>query len=104
MTAKQAPSPTEATPHEAPPLPPSVEDIALGKAVAAGPPARTTGRAWPGPVIALAVFAAMIPLAYTLKLGIVTTLTTVLFYMLIAHGWNLLGGYGGYLNFGIVVF
>jgi branched-chain amino acid transport system permease protein len=73
----------------------SVEDIALGKAVAASPGARRRGRPWAGPLI---------PLAYTLKLGIVTTLTTVLLYMLIAHGWNLLGGYGGYLNFGIVVF
>jgi branched-chain amino acid transport system permease protein len=82
----------------------SVEDIALGKAVAASPGARRRGRPWAGPLIALAFFAAMIPLAYTLKLGIVTTLTTVLLYMLIAHGWNLLGGYGGYLNFGIVVF
>ena len=81
-----------------------VEDIALGKAVAAGPAARRAGRQWPGPLVALAFFAAMIPLAYTLKLGIVTTLTTVLLYMLIAQGWNLLGGYGGYLNFGIVVF
>jgi branched-chain amino acid transport system permease protein len=97
-------SSTETRPHEAPPLPPSVEDIALGKAVASGPPARKGGRLWPGPLVALAVFAVMIPFAYTLKLGIVTTLTTVLFYMLIAHGWNLLGGYGGYLNFGIVVF
>lgn len=82
----------------------SVEDIALGKAVVSGPPARRAGRAWPGPLVALACFAAMIPLAYTLKLGIVTTLTTVLLYMLVAQGWNLLGGYGGYLNFGIVVF
>ena len=81
-----------------------VEDIALGKAVAAGPPVRRRGRSWPGPLVALACFAAMVPLAYTLKLGIVTTLTTVLLYMLIAQGWNVLGGYGGYLNFGIVVF
>ena len=82
----------------------NVEDIALGKAVASGPAARKAGRWWPGPLVALAVFVAMIPLAYTLKLGIVSTLTTVLLYMLIAQGWNLLGGYGGYLNFGIGVF
>ena len=60
MTANQAASGTEATPHVAPPRPPSVEDIALGKAVVSGPPARKTGRAWPGPLVALAVFAAMI--------------------------------------------
>lgn len=79
------------------------EDIALAPAVAATSPRRAVRR-WVGPLIAVAVFVAMTPLAYTLKLGIVTTLTTVLLYMVIAQGWNLLGGYGGYLNFGIVVF
>jgi branched-chain amino acid transport system permease protein len=103
-TTSSTTSSTEASLHEAPPRPPSVEDIALGKAVVSGPPARKGGRWWPGPLVALAVFAVMTPFAYTLKLGIVTTLTTVLFYMLVAHGWNLLGGYGGYLNFGIVAF
>jgi branched-chain amino acid transport system permease protein len=97
-------NPTPSTDESPAVRPAEVEDIALGKAVAAGPAARRHGRAWPGPLVALACFAAMIPLAYTLKLGIVTTLTTVLLYMLIAQGWNLLGGYGGYLNFGIVVF
>ena len=81
----------------------AVDDPALGQAVAGMTPVRR-GRAWPGPLIALIVFAIMIPFAYTLQLGLVTTLTTMLLYMVIAQGWNLLGGYGGYLNFGIVVF
>ena len=82
---------------------PPEEDIALAQATAGGP-VRRPGRRWPGPAVALAGFVAMIPLAQTLQLGVVTTLTTALLYMVIAQGWNLLGGYGGYLNFGIVVF
>jgi branched-chain amino acid transport system permease protein len=54
--------------------------------------------------MALVFFAVLTPLAYTLQLGVVTTLTTVLLVMLVAHGWNLLGGYGGYLNFGMATF
>jgi branched-chain amino acid transport system permease protein len=60
--------------------------------------------AWAPLLLVLALLAAMTPLAYTLKLGIVTTLTTALLYAVVALGWNLLGGYGGYLNFGAAAF
>jgi branched-chain amino acid transport system permease protein len=80
------------------------DDIAAAPAVGSGTAPVVRGRSWPGPLLAAAYIAALAPLAYTLKLGIVTTLTTVLFYMVVAHGWNLLGGYGGYLNFGMAVF
>ncbi|MQA79906.1 MAG: hypothetical protein GEV10_15725 [Streptosporangiales bacterium] len=59
---------------------------------------------WVGPTVALVAFASLTPMAYTLKLGVVTTLTTVLMFAAVAQGWNLLGGFGGYLNFGMVVF
>ncbi len=78
-------------------------DTALAPARAATSHAARAPR-WLGPAIAAAFFVALTPLAYTLELGIVTTLTTVLLTMLVAHGWNLLGGYGGYLNFGMAVF
>lgn len=81
----------------------TTEDTALAPARAATSHAARAPR-WLGPAIAAAFFVALTPLAYTLELGIVTTLTTVLLTMLVAHGWNLLGGYGGYLNFGMAVF
>lgn len=80
-----------------------VTDPALAPAMAGAAPVRA-GRWWPGPLAALVAAAIIAPFGYTLQLGIVTTLTTMLLYMVIAQGWNLLGGYGGYMNFGIVVF
>ena len=37
-------------------------------------------------------------------LGLLSTLTTVFMYVVLAQGWNLLGGYAGYLNLGMAVF
>jgi branched-chain amino acid transport system permease protein len=59
---------------------------------------------WAGLLLALAALAAIAPFSYTLKMGVVTTLTTALLYAVAALGWNLLGGYGGYLNFGVALF
>jgi len=77
------------------------EDIALAPAVAAASVRRRPW--WIGPVIAAAIFAVLGVLGFTLALGSVTTLIVVLLYVTIAQGWNLLGGYGGYLNFGAAV-
>jgi branched-chain amino acid transport system permease protein len=82
----------------------AADDIAVAPAVSSGSEPVIRGRSWPGPLAALAFFLACVPLAHILKLGMVTTLTTVFLYMVVAHGWNMLGGYGGYLNFGIAVF
>jgi branched-chain amino acid transport system permease protein len=79
------------------------DDIALGQAKASSAGVRKAPW-WLTPAIGLAVFACFAPLGFTLGLGAVTTLTTVLMYTVIAQGWNLLGGYGGYLNFGAAVF
>lgn len=92
-------SPAANLPETAPP-----RDTALEKARATAPPARGHKRPWLGLLIVLAVLAAMTPFAYTLRLGIVTTLTTAFLYAVAALGWNILGGYGGYLNFGTAVF
>mgnify|MGYP001224200644 FL=1 len=80
----------------------SVEDIAL-----AGARATYRGRrlpSWVMPVIAVAILGGLGVLGLVTDMGMLTTLTTVLFYMVIAQGWNLLGGYGGYLNFGAAIF
>lgn len=82
--------------------PDSARDIALGPAQAAVPVRR--GPWWIGPAIAVAIFAVLAVLGATLNLGAVTTLTTVLLYAVIAQGWNILGGYGGYLHFGAALF
>ncbi len=80
-----------------------VPDTALASVRAASRPGRRVPT-WAPLVLVLALLAAMSPLAYTLKLGIVTTLTTALLYAVVALGWNLLSGYGGYLNFGAAAF
>lgn len=60
--------------------------------------------AWLAPTVAGVVAIALVPLGYVLQLGALSTVTTALMLAAIAQGWNLLGGYGGYLNFGMVVF
>lgn len=62
---------------------------------------------WPGwlaPAVGGAIFLALAPLGATLGLGAVTTLTVALFYVVVAQGWNLLGGFAGYINFGVALF
>ncbi|MFW6090633.1 MAG: branched-chain amino acid ABC transporter permease [Actinomycetota bacterium] len=75
-------------------------DTALDKARASLRPQRRRTPPWVGLAVAIVVLLAISPFAYTLQLGVVTTLTTALLYAVVALGWNLLGGYGGYLNFG----
>ena len=79
------------------------EDIALAQAKAASAGVRKAPW-WVAPLIALVIFGALAPMGGVLGLGALTTLTTVLYYTVIAQGWNLLGGFGGYLNFGAAVF
>jgi branched-chain amino acid transport system permease protein len=53
----------------------------------------------------LAVLVALV--AYGLmgrQLFVLSTLATVFMYVILTQAWNLLGGYGGYLNFGLVTF
>jgi branched-chain amino acid transport system permease protein len=38
------------------------------------------------------------------NLSILNALTTVFMYIVLTQAWNILGGYGGYLNFGMVTF
>jgi branched-chain amino acid transport system permease protein len=42
--------------------------------------------------------------AYSRNLGVLNALGTVFMYAVLAQAWNILGGYGGYLNFGMVTF
>lgn len=42
--------------------------------------------------------------AWSHNLGIINALATVFMYAIMSQAWNILGGYGGYLNFGMVTF
>ena len=42
--------------------------------------------------------------AYGRQLFLLSTLGTVFLYVTLTQAWNILGGYGGYLNFGMVTF
>jgi branched-chain amino acid transport system permease protein len=60
-----------------------------------------TGRA----VLWLAILAALIVYGGTAtKLGQLNVMGTVFLYIVLTQAWNILGGYGGYLNFGTVTF
>ncbi len=56
----------------------------------------------------LAAFAiALVLVVYGLvssNLGLLDTLGTVFMYIVLTQAWNILGGYGGYLNFGMVTY
>ena len=87
--SKQRPTPTQ--------------NIALAQAKASAATTRSIPR-WVFPAAAAVIFAVVTPLGLLGGLGLVTTLTAILFYVVVAQGWNLLGGLGGYLNFGAAVF
>jgi len=82
----------------------AADDIALAQARATAVPTGRRVPAWVGPAVAGALFLVAVPFAITLRLDIVVTLSTALMMIVVAQGWNLLGGYGGYLNFGMAVF
>lgn len=42
--------------------------------------------------------------ALSANLGAIDTLGTVFMYLVVTQAWNILGGYGGYLNFGMVTY
>ncbi|OLT07701.1 hypothetical protein BJF90_13545 [Pseudonocardia sp. CNS-004] len=79
------------------------QDTALAPAVASAAAGRRVPR-WVGPAATVAVLACLLFMPQALGLGGLTTATTVLMYAVVALGWNLLGGAGGYLNFGMAVF
>lgn len=54
---------------------------------------------WLGLLLALAVYGAL-----GRQLFLLSTLATVFLYVVLTQAWNILGGYGGYLNFGMVTF
>lgn len=51
-----------------------------------------------------AVFLAFVWLGLFGRLGMMSLATTVLMYIVLVQAWNLLGGYGGYLNLGMAAF
>lgn len=74
---------------------------------ATSPPVRWTHRAGRAGGPALAVLVIVLALGWGAGPGSVADVrigTTVLMYVALAQGWNLLGGYAGYINFGTVMF
>lgn len=57
-----------------------------------------------GLVSLVAVVAAFVWLGLFGRLGLVSLGTTILLYIVLVQAWNLLGGYGGYLNLGMAAF
>ena len=54
---------------------------------------------WLAVLVALVAFGILSP-----NLGVLSALGTVFMYIVLTQAWNILGGYGGYLNFGMVTF
>jgi branched-chain amino acid transport system permease protein len=60
--------------------------------------------AW-GWALWLAVLVALVAFGMLSRnLGVLSALGTVFMYIVLTQAWNILGGYGGYLNFGMVTF
>lgn len=55
-------------------------------------------------IIAAGLVALVLYGALTSDLGTLGTLTNVLMFIVLAQAWNILGGYGGYLNLGMAAF
>jgi branched-chain amino acid transport system permease protein len=67
-----------------------------------GPP---PSRAGSGIAAGAGLAAALVSFGLTSRdLGLLSTVTTVFMYGTLAQAWNILGGYGGYLNFGMAGF
>lgn len=65
----------------------------------------TSKRTAAGRAASLAVLAALIAFgAISQNLGLLSAFGTVFMYVVLTQAWNILGGYGGYLNFGMVTF
>ena len=62
-------------------------------------------RAWASVALWLAVLVALVLYGmFGTRLFYLSTLGTVFLYVVLTQAWNILGGYGGYLNFGMVTF
>lgn len=62
-------------------------------------------RAWATAAFWLAVLGALVLYGmFGTRLFFLSTLGTVFLYVVLTQAWNILGGYGGYLNFGMVTF
>ena len=54
---------------------------------------------WVAVLVALVAYG-----AFGRQMGTLSVLTTVFLYVVMTQAWNILGGYGGYLNFGTVTY
>ncbi len=66
-------------------------------------PVPPTGRLVPVSTTVIVAALVMVGL-WTQALGLLSTLTNILMFVVLAQGWNLLGGFGGYLNLGMGTF
>jgi len=68
-------------------------------------PARSAAHRRGDLLVALAVVLALVVYGLTSSdLGLLDTLGSVFMYIVLTQAWNILGGYGGYLNFGMVTY
>jgi branched-chain amino acid transport system permease protein len=66
---------------------------------------RRTRYGWVEYALWLAILVALISYGlFGTQLFLLSTLGTVFLYVVLTQAWNILGGYGGYLNFGMVTF
>lgn len=75
----------------------------------AAPPPRDTLRqprlpGWLQPAVLVALLVVLAIAGQFVALGTLSLLTTMLMVITIAQGWNILSGYGGYLNLGMAAF
>ncbi len=73
-----------------------------GAAPPASPSPALKRSGWAALAVAVALTAAFG--ATTGQLGTMRVVTTVLMYVVLTESWTVLGGFGGYLNFGMVLF
>jgi branched-chain amino acid transport system permease protein len=59
---------------------------------------------WLQYVVLAVLFVALAASGQIVSLGTLSLLTTILMVLVVAQGWNLLGGYAGYLNLGMAAF
>lgn len=57
-----------------------------------------------GIILAVVGVALLVLLGFLVTVDWLTTFASIFMFVVLAEGWNILGGYGGYLNFGMVAF
>lgn len=81
-----------------------VSTSAPGTGGVAGVMALTRTRPFGAGLLAVALLLLILMGWRSTALGTLSTMTTIFMFMILAQGWNILSGYGGYLNLGMAFF